>query len=82
MDKITVEIAVQEEWRISINLTPNTLRGDAIQLLNSERVENESLIQITVPVTSMQSVLVTRTVVPVQETDKQTSAEMVLPKVS
>lgn len=74
-----------EGCRVQIQLIANTSAEDALQLPIGERVEDEAsiaAIQITVPVTSMQSVLVTRTVIPVQETNKQASAEMVLPKVS
>ena len=85
MNRLTVEIS----WggcRAEIQLITNTSREDATQLPIDESVEDEAssidVIQIAVPVTARQSVLVTRTVVPVQETNKQASAEMVLPKVS
>ena len=86
MNRLTVEVS-WEGYRVQIQLIADTSRGDALQLpiAISERVEDEAsidAIQITAPVTSMQSILVTRTVVPVQETNKQASAEMVLPKVS
>ena len=86
MNRLTVEVR-WEGCRVKIQLIADTSREDALQLPMAigERVEDEASIdavQITVPVTSMQSVLVTRTVVPVQETNKQASAEMVLPKVS
>lgn len=86
MNRLTVEVH-WEGCRVKIQLIADTSREDALQLPMAigERVEDEASIdavQITVPVTSMQSVLVTRTVVPVQETNKQASAEMVLPKVS
>ena len=86
MNRLTVEVR-WEGCRVKIQLIADTSREDALQLpiAIGERVEDEASIdavQITVPVTSMQSVLVTRTVVPVQETNKQANAEMVLPKVS
>ena len=83
MSEITIEIGIHEEVRISINLTPTT---SVLQLLLiRERNENENLIdahQPMVPETSAQSFVITRTVMPLQETNKLASAEVVLPKIS
>ena len=82
MNQVTVEIS-QGECRVNIILTATTLREDAIQTLDSETVEDESSIdavQIAVPI-SLQSVSTVRTVIPVQETNKLASGELVLSKI-
>ena len=83
MSEITIEIGIHEEVRISINLTPDT---SVLQLLLiRERDESENSIdayQPTVPEMSAQSVVITRTITPLQETNKLASAEVVLPKIS
>lgn len=92
MNKIMVEI-IQDGYRICIYRTPTTSREDAVQLhvqchvfnSTSEGVENGSSIdtlQITVPETSMQSIVIARTVAPEQETNNLASAEMVLPAIT
>lgn len=56
-----------------------------MQSSTSGTIEEErsvDIIQITIPEMSMQGVVITRIIVPVQETNKQASAEMVLPKIS
>ena len=81
MSKTTIEIGIHEEVRISINLTPNT---SMVQLLLRERDESENSIdtlQPAVPEMSAQSVVITRTITPLQETNKLASAEVVLPKI-
>ena len=82
MSTTTIEIGIHEEVQISINLTPTT---SVVQILLRERDESENSIdalQLTVPEMSTQSVMITRTVTPLQETNKLASAEVVLPKIS
>ena len=84
MNKISIECN-QQEHRVNIQLTANGLREDMMQSSTSGTIEEErsvDIIQITIPEMSMQGVVITRIIVPVQETNKQASAEMVLPKIS
>ena len=84
MTTVSVQI-VHEDRRIGISLTCSTVREAMIQVVNSERVENEGSIdacQVTDPEISTQSNMATQIIVPVEETNKLASSEMVLSKLA
>lgn len=79
MNEINVEI-IHEQWKVNIQLTANPLREHETQMAT---VEDGSSIQITTQTAAtQQSVAVTRTVMPVQETNKLASSEVVMPKLN
>ena len=83
MNSIAIEYN-QQECRVTIHvqLTTVNMREDTIQVPIGENLEDEGSIQITVPEMSMQYITSARIVVPVQETNKLASGEIVLPKIS